>query len=445
MTVSTETPRQLPAGLTLRWATPEDVDKLAEFNSSIHEEDDSMRNIIGQWVRDLCSGDHPTTSAADFTLVENAAGEIVSSLCIIPQTWAYAGLPMPVGRPELVGTHPDYRQRRLVRLQMELIHAKGAARGELLQGITGIPWYYRRFGYDMALDLGGARRFVWGNAGGYNQLKPAEEEPYRWRQAAEADIPLLQQLYAIHNAPYLLTTLRSDAEWEWVLNGPTPPSVQMRTYWIIENQAGESVGYVQFALWPDSLVVYELAVLPGRSLRDMSLYLLRAFKRFVDEKNETSPFDKSPVHKLSFAFGRFHPVYTALDPELEKQLIPYAWYIRIPDLPAFLRHVQPLLEARLAESVMAGHTGEVKLNFYTSTLTLAFEKGRMGELGTYQPKQLQDGDAVFPDLTFLKLVCGRHSLEEIKELYPDCYAKAEAKVLLGILFPKQPSQPVALG
>ena len=30
-------------------------------------------------------------------------------------------------------------------------------RGELVQGITGIPYYYRQFGYEMALDLGGGR------------------------------------------------------------------------------------------------------------------------------------------------------------------------------------------------------------------------------------------------------------------------------------------------
>ena len=37
--------------------------------------------------------------------------------------------------------------------QFDVIHAVSAQRGELMQGITGIPWYYRQFGYEMALDF----------------------------------------------------------------------------------------------------------------------------------------------------------------------------------------------------------------------------------------------------------------------------------------------------
>jgi hypothetical protein len=35
---------------------------------------------------------------------------------LISQIWAYEGIPFGVGRPELVGTLPEYRNRGLVRL-----------------------------------------------------------------------------------------------------------------------------------------------------------------------------------------------------------------------------------------------------------------------------------------------------------------------------------------
>jgi hypothetical protein len=55
-------------------------------------------------------------------------------------------------------------------------------RGHKVQAITGIPYYYRLFGYEMALDLAG-RRF--GFEANVPKLKDGEEEPYRIRPAAE--------------------------------------------------------------------------------------------------------------------------------------------------------------------------------------------------------------------------------------------------------------------
>ncbi len=55
---------------------------------------------------------------------------------------------------------------------------------------------------------------------------------------------------------------------------------------------------------------------------------------------------------------------------------PYAWYIRVPDLPAFLRRIAPVLERRLVASVVAGHTGELALSFYRTGIRLTFADGR---------------------------------------------------------------------
>jgi hypothetical protein len=143
-------PRDLGDGLLLRWATAADADDLAEFNIRIHSDSpDNPETELGDWTRDLLNGRHPTTSSADFTVVvdTNNGNKIISSLCLISQTWTYGDIPFGVGRPELVGTDENYRRRRLVRQQFDVIHAKSAAKGELAQAITGIPWYYRLFGY----------------------------------------------------------------------------------------------------------------------------------------------------------------------------------------------------------------------------------------------------------------------------------------------------------
>jgi hypothetical protein len=120
---------------------------------------------------------------------------------------------------------------------------------------------------------------------------------------------------------------------------------------------------------------------------------------------------------------------------------PYAFYVRVPDLPAFVRRIGPVLERRLAESVAPGHTGELKLSFYRGGLRLRFEGGRLAAAEPFEPPERVEAGAWFPDLTFLHLVFGHRSLDELKAVYPDCYTRGdEVPVLLDGLFPKQLSR-----
>src|SRR5690349_3073056 len=193
-------PQALGDGLTLRWATEADIEVVAAHNARhLSDNPDEPEQGLLSWTRDLMGGGHPTTRAGDFTVVvdERAGGRIVSSLCVIPQTWAYGGIPFQVGRPELVSTDPAYRGRGLVRAQFAAIHARGAARGELMQVIDGLAWYYRQFGYEMALAMGGSRRWL---PFRIPAPTPDAPPPYRLRPATPADIPLLSRLYAVHCA-----------------------------------------------------------------------------------------------------------------------------------------------------------------------------------------------------------------------------------------------------
>src|SRR5512147_916394 len=144
--------RDLGNGLILRCASKDDAEALADFNGHIHSEDgwDRPDKRVAAWTHDLLSLPHPTLSPEDFTVVEETATKrIVSSLNLIPQTWSYEGIEFKVGRPELVGTLPEFRNRGLVRAQFEEIHKWCEERGYLVQAITGIPYYYRQFGYEI--------------------------------------------------------------------------------------------------------------------------------------------------------------------------------------------------------------------------------------------------------------------------------------------------------
>ena len=381
------------------------------------------------------SGDHPTCKASDFTVVEDTkTGKIVSSLCLISQTWTYSGIPFKFGQPEFVATEPEYRRKGLVRKQFEVIHALSAARGELMQGITGIPWYYRLFGYEMALDME-AERVI--DRMHIPSLKKGETETCRLRPRTDADNPFIQETYANAIESHVFACPRTPALWEYEFNGRSAGSEARHEFLLIEDMEGTRLGYVQHFQWcDDNFLVMRMDLKPGVGC----LYHIRSLLRGLWKKAETTPIvpenDNPKATGVQFMLGREHPIYQVLSKAVVRKVPPYAWYIRVPDLIAFLRHIQPALEKHLIGTVAEGYTGQFKLNFYQSGIHLTFERGSITDIADWTPKDVEDGDAAFPDLTFLQLLCGRCRTEELTSNFVDCWTNGTAStVLLDCLFP----------
>ncbi len=434
--------RDLGDGLVMRHASPADADALAEFNSRIHSDDgpDQPDEGVAAWTRDLLTRPHPTMAPGDFTLVEESAtGRIVSSLNLIPQTWAYDGVPFGVGRPEAVGTRPEYRRRGLVRAQFEEVHRWSLERGHLAQAITGIPYYYRQFGYEMALDLEAGRS---GYAPQVPQLKDDQAEPVSIRPATEADLGFIAELYEQtvgQREP--VTCVRDAAIWRYELDGRSSDFTRNELR-VIEAD-GEPVGYLAHTakVWTGKpgvrvvLVAYELG--PGASwvaaTPSVIRYLWQTGEAYAARQGQT-------LQRFAFGLGAEHPAYVAFPNALPSVRPPYAWYVRVPDLAGFLRHVTPALDERLARSLAAGHSGEVKLSFYRSGLRLVLERGRLTGIEPWQPRPEEEGSAGFPDLTFLQLVFGRRTPDELREAFADVWFDGDTtRALLMALFPKRPS------
>ncbi len=263
-------PRDLGDGLILRRAILADTDALVELNSTILVDPDGPCPDEGEaaWTRDLMSGAHPTVTPEDYTVVEDRnTGQIVSAMVLISQTWSYDGIPFAVGRPEQVVTRPEYRGRGLVRAQIEALHARSAAKGELVQGITGIPYFYRQFGYEMAVTLDGGREVF---ATGVPALKGDATEPFRLSAATADDAAWMREWMAQADRtraalpaaacamrPVALRDRREGCE-------ATGRGLELS---IIETPDGEALGYVghESRMMSDRLSVMDAEVRPGVS------------------------------------------------------------------------------------------------------------------------------------------------------------------------------------
>ena len=432
----TTLPQTLSGGLVLRRSSAADAEKLAEFNSVVHSDTDTPDLKVAEWTRDLLRGNHPTFGIDDFTIVEDPqTGKIVSAVCLISQVWTYAGIPFKVGRPELVGTDPEYRRHGLVRQQFDVIHEWSRQRGELVQAITGIPFYYRQFGYEMTMNLGGGRA---GASFNVPALVKDQVEPFKIRPARVKDLPMIARLYEAGGHRSLVSARRDAALWRYELSGKSQTNAERIEMRILENLAGEPVGFLMHPpyLWRDMLAVTEFELKPGVSWGDATAqvirYLWQTGETFAKAENRT-------LNKFGFWLCENHPAYQVAAERLPNFRRRYAWYLRVPDLPAFLRTIAPALEQRLASSPLVGYTGEQKLGFYRSGVILKFQAGRLIELEPWQPATKNFGKAGYPGLTFLQLMFGYHTQDELEAFFPDCFSDDEIKPVLRVLFPKQPS------
>ena len=442
--------RDLGGGLILRQARVEDAEAVAAFNARIHHSSGNFdqrepHRGIAAGTRDLMSGDHPTCDASDFTVVEDArTGSIVSSTCLIPQRFSYEGLDFDAGLPELVGTHPDYRRRGLVREQFEVLHRWSEERGHLMQAIGGIPYYYRRFGYEMAVYMGeGCRLYVQDVPGKPSSGNEDEDSPrsYSLRPAAASDARFLSVLHGRGRERYLLTASRDEGLWRYEVAGRDPESDESLEVKIVEDAKGKPAGYVCHArdLRNGTLEVYGYELANGVSWLKVTPFVLRE----LAETGHKRASGEEKLASLTFVFGDQHPLHEVIQEQPLYRLDRhdhYSFYVRVPDLPGFLRHIAPALEQRLAASVAAGHTGKLEVSFYGDGLRLELKRGRLSGVESWSPTVEERGDAAFPDLAFLQLLFGYRSLQELDRAFADCSpGEGDARVILKALFPRRPS------
>lgn len=432
--------RTLPNGLILRSLAeghPSDRAGLPDFYAAVNTEGESdhVQEGMRLWTRDLMDG-HPTVTPDDiFVVVDPAQNDrIVSATLLIPQTWRYEGIAFPVGRPELVGTLPDYRARGLVRALFDAVHARSAALGHMVQGITGIPHFYRQFGYTMAVELD--QHAVLPLAA-LPEPAPTYRPAFTLRPATVADVSAVLGWLDYQARERLLTDQFTPAMLEHEIAGRCPGYFPHSVSLVVVDAHGQDVGCVVLL---DSLAEpYELRC-PIYALGDRTSYLatfhdvMQGIKAWAQARYGRCP------ELLSFNAG----AHAALDRLIDRSYggmlrrREYAWYLRVPEPIRFLKHVAPVLEQRLEGSGAHRYTGELRVGFYDLTgISLQFEEGRLHDI---IPIAGKDGyDAQFPWHLFWNVVFGHRTADEILAVLPEVWPNAKGTVLLDALFPKKRS------
>lgn len=438
-------PEQLPGGLRLRSATLADIEQIADL-SAIHHvpEGNPPDEDVRIFVREMLTRPNAQTSLADSLLIDDpATGGIAAKLVMLSHGATYDGIPFARGRIEYVTTAPTFRGRGLIHVLMDRYHAISADRGEQVQVIKGIHNYYRQFGYEYALPDAPYRELR------RDRLPPApSDHGLRFRRATAADIPLLLELTRTGNRRWLVAGDVTAEDWRHELEEMTDANAGRPIVTVVEEADGRPVGaaYSLSRLIHNGLSTEWCELTDGVAWDRVGPPLLRHLDGIGAGLDDRGMHFANGAPSFAFthhylALGDGHPLTELLEDRLEPMRTRKALYVRVADLPAFLRTIAPALGRRLAASAdHRDHTGDLRISLYKGGVRLGFTVGHLTEVEPWSDVRTSRNDAAFPGLTFLQLLFGHRSLDELEDAYPDCRALNDpAYELLHVLFPKRPS------
>ena len=378
----------LGGGLVLRPARPADRDRIGALLTERGDAADAVDHALVV--------DDPDAGYSSCAVVVDGS-RVVSTAVLLDETLHLGGVPIPTGQVELVATDPAYEGRGLMRALIDHLHRLSAARGHLVQVLLGIPYFYRLFGYQYAVDLPQARAV---------RGVPPSDGHHTVRRAGPADIPAMARLQEAVQSRYDLWMPHTAATWRWLVARD---------------------GSAQLVVERDGVVVATGRITPAGNGGPVL--------------GEVAATDAAGIAALlAQALSSSEGVEVLERPALEPFLAPRppraaSYYVRVPDVVALLDHLRPVLSARLATAGARGD-GEVIVSFFRHHVRLRHRDGVVHEVvpgGRMQAPGAAGGAGVAPDLV-APLLFGPLGIEGMAGRHPDVYPGRD-EALMSALFP----------
>ncbi|GIJ73645.1 GNAT family N-acetyltransferase [Virgisporangium ochraceum] len=383
---------------------------------------------IAAWVEGLFDG-HPSVGPEDFLVAEDVAtGRPVGSLVDLRQTWTLGGVRFPVSQVELVATEPEHRGNGLTGRMFAALHKRFAADGVAIQMIEGIPYFYRRLGYDYALANDGAAVVP-------AAALPAGPAPLTVRPATVADADALAGIDRALAGGDAFTCPRDAGVWRYEVAGRGADDLCRRAVAVLVD-GGEVRGYLVHTARLSS--AGELTVLAAACARPADW-----------------PAAATAMYAYLAGVGRRHGTLTAVRPLLDPDhplarfgppgvpRRPRGWYVRTDDPAALLARLLPVLRARWHAADLRWPGKDLVIDLYGPAVRLEFADGELAAVttvrGTSDPSNDPATHATVPPGALLHLALGHRTLPEILDAWPDCLVRDRVtERFLTAVFPRVP-------
>lgn len=336
-------------------------------------------------------------------MVAVAGDEVVSTLGLFPAVTHVGSVSVQSAVIEFVATAREFEGRGLVRRQLELAHSISAERGDLVQWMVGIPYFYRRFGYEYAVPTPPTVDIEGPIAGAAQDLT--------FRGAEQTDIDSIIALQSHMAAAASIFAEHDPILWSWLIDSPV---YQV----LLAERSGEPAAMVRVYQDDDDLYLLDIAAADPAT-----------FKAIVEQarsSNGTTTLVLRPgLQDMAADLG-------------DQDSDGYAYYVRIAEPEKLLDAIRPELNRRLDEAGVRFPDGELMISMYRNSLRIPIESGALGQPipgETVQAPVSQGGSGVPPDL-IAHLILGPLGAVELEERHADVLL-GQQRDLMDALFPPQ--------
>ncbi|MCJ7651444.1 MAG: GNAT family N-acetyltransferase [Candidatus Lokiarchaeota archaeon] len=406
---------------TLRVANDndEEIEKIVKLNWNVHG--DLLKDVVPHIFQD-----HPRKKdTLCFYVEERYTGQAVSSLLLEPLEWRFDNVIVPSCEMDFVATLPQYRGRNFIGLMNELYEQVMKERGYLISVLRGIPYYYRRFGYEFVFNLD--ERVTLMN----NLIPEIKYEDLRIRKANEEDLSFIKEKYDEFFHNFYVSNKFEPNSFKYKFMNEAISKKYYSAYILEERNVKLSVFFIGMSYDGSGFSL----IVPPVSELNMNKIILYIKNKFIDKQAKDSDETKFCC-STDTKFGQYLiELGGVADPS-------YGWQVKIPNLTLFFKHIKSILEQRIEASQFKGISRDIKISDYHEILTLKFSNGKVIDV-TSEVKfsEPEVSDVKIPGPVLYKLILSYNSFEEIKFLIKDAIIKPESKLLINILFPKKKSYP----
>jgi predicted acetyltransferase len=372
--------------------------------------DEDVRAITRRFVEE-----HSEMTDENYFMVKKGE-EVAAGLLLLPQKWVIDGVEIKVAEMGCVGTRPEYRRKRLQWILNEKFDEYARENGYDLCVLAGIPYFYRQFGYQYAVDLDIATTIE------RDKIPVQESKLYR-RDIVDADIPMMDELLRKTQDRYMVKSIRTEGVWRMQHGTSTYGGDGFKGSALTRDE--KLVGYYRYVEDEKNSTLYirELC----HSIEASENEVLATLSKHAEEK---------VLDKIRTAMAHVDPISVYLRELGGKVNKPYAWQIKALDLFRLMEKLRPAFEKRIAESSFNGLSKALQFNFFKFAVRMEIVDGVIKSMEKYYNEEKRV--LAFNPYAFIQLIMGYKSREEITAAYPDFWVRDDHIELVDVLFPKGP-------
>jgi len=392
----------------------EEFIKILELNITVHGEE------IKEYIKRIYKEHPKKKDILWFYIEDNSTGQIISLLTLLPLVWKFEGILLPVCEMGFVGTLKEYRGRGLIGKLNEFYEQVMGERGYLLSGLRGIPYYYRRLGYEFVLSLD--ERFSLS----LNQIPSIKLSHIDIRKASRKDIGYIEDKYNSNSNNFLISNSFDKESFYFKFMNDSFNDIKLSAYVIEEN--GKPEGYFLIGMSFDNKV-YTI-ITPQLSPPQM-IKLLQHINEYPKKEQDLN---------LNIAeFSEFGKYILSIGGKLQSN---YGWQLKVPDLKRLFESIKVVLENRIEKSKFNNLSKTVIISDYKQSIELIFNNGKIEAIKSESGYPDEEKcDVRIPGAMLLKLLLGDKTVDEINHIVKDARIKPSSKKLIKTLFPKVNSIP----